>query len=106
MGGSAHLNFTAGGLVLGGGIAGYVKAKSIPSLVAGVAIGAAYLASGYTIQNGDDKKGHAMGLATSLVLVGATGPRAMRTKKFIPGGLMATIGTACGVYNAKKTYEW
>ena len=37
--GSAHLSFTMAGVCGGGGVAGYVKARSVPSLVAGLACG-------------------------------------------------------------------
>eukprot|EP00039_Didymoeca_costata_P018776 m.334925 g.334925 ORF g.334925 m.334925 type:complete len:109 (+) comp17467_c0_seq1:40-366(+) len=101
-----HLNYTVAALVGAGGIAGYVKKKSIPSLAAGVGCGLLYGLSGYLISNGSPDRGHQVGAVVSLVLVGATGPRALRTKKFMPAGLVALIGTAAGIYNAKKAYEW
>ena len=44
MGGSAHLNLTVGAIVAVGGIAGYVKGKSLPSLVGGCVMGGLILA--------------------------------------------------------------
>ena len=48
-------------IVAGGGLAGYAKKKSVPSLVAGLASGALLGYSGYAISQGDDK-GHVYAL--------------------------------------------
>ena len=47
--GASHLNLTAGLLVAAGGIMGYAKKKSLPSLIAGSVIGGCYLGSAYAI---------------------------------------------------------
>jgi len=46
MSGSSHINFTVAGLVALGGLMGYAKAKSVPSLVGGLAFGALFAYSG------------------------------------------------------------
>lgn len=81
MPGSAHASFTVGAILCAGGVMGYMKAKSKPSLFAGVGLGALMLLSGYIIQKGDDFKGHALALVTSGLVVGGTLPRAIKTQK-------------------------
>ena len=104
--GSAHLSFTMAGVCAGGGVAGYVKAKSVPSAVAGIATGALFLGSGMLIKQGNNTKGHALGLLTSAALVGAMAPRAMKTGKIMPTGLVALLGVGSAAYHAKKTMDW
>ena len=47
--GSSHISLTMGGLCAIGGLAGYLKTGSTPSLLAGVGIGGLYCYGGYLI---------------------------------------------------------
>ena len=47
-----------------GGIMGYVKSKSIPSLVAGLSFAGIYAASGAMVDAGHCKWGHQLAFAT------------------------------------------
>ena len=104
--GSAHLSFTMAGLCAGGGVVGYVRARSVPSVVAGFGCGALFLGSGLLIKQGDNVKGHGLALMTSVALVGALGPRALKTGKMMPAGAVAMLGAVSAAYHAKKTIEW
>ena len=90
-------------VALGGGM-GYVKAKSVPSLAAGVGCGALFAAAGMMITQGEDKQGHAIATGTGLLLALGMGPRGIRTGKIMPLGI-ATLGLFSAAYNAKKTHE-
>ena len=76
--------------VIFGGIFGFVKAGSRPSLIAGVLGGLLLLVSGYGIG-----QGQSWGLPLALVLI--TGllvffvVRYVRTRALMPGGLMAVL---------------
>ncbi|KAJ3117981.1 hypothetical protein HK100_000703 [Physocladia obscura] len=98
-----HLANTLAAVCGVGGIVGYAKGKSVPSLVAGIGFGALYATSGYLIKKNADY-GVELALGSSLVLVGATGPRALRTRKNVPV-LMATLGFLGSGYYAKKLYQ-
>ena len=106
MGGSAHLNFTAGGLVAAGGLVGYARAGSFGSLMGGGACGAGLIAAGVLIQRGQDFEGHALGLGWGTVLAGSMGSRFFRTGKFMPAGLAAGIGLVAALYNGTKANDW
>ena len=58
------------GICAGGGVAGYAKARSVPSAVAGLACGALFLGSGMIIKQGR-REGHGLALLTSSALVEA-----------------------------------
>ena len=104
--GASHLNLTAGALVTLGGAMGYAKKKSIPSLAAGVAFGAMYMGSAYLINNGKVKDGFKVGMVGSALLFAAMAPRAIKSKAFMPAGLIATIAGTALVYNGYQWNEW
>ncbi|KAF2164216.1 hypothetical protein M409DRAFT_25558 [Zasmidium cellare ATCC 36951] len=86
--------FILGTLTATGGITGYVRAGSIPSLAAGCTVGALYLLGGYRIQN-RATYGVELALLASVVLAGSSIPRAIKTGfKPLPTGLsvLASIG--------------
>jgi uncharacterized membrane protein (UPF0136 family) len=58
------------------------------------------------INSGQHKEGHALALVSSVLLLGGMGPRAIKTGKFMPAGLVAALGGASAVYQAKKVQEW
>lgn len=78
----------------GGGAYGYAVRGSVPSLVAGLGIGALYGYSGRLIGHGRWLDGVDLSILTSLILVGAMGPRAYRTGAAVP---MAMTGVGTGL---------
>eukprot|EP00802_Teleaulax_amphioxeia_P022445 Tamp_22891.p1 GENE.Tamp_22891~~Tamp_22891.p1 ORF type:complete len:112 (-),score=12.93 Tamp_22891:727-1062(-) len=106
MGGSAHLSFTMGALMGLGGAYAFVRKGSKASLIAGGSIGALFVGSGLLIQAGQNKNGHLLAVGSSLALVAGMGPRAVASRKFMPAGLVATIGAASGAYQAAKVQQW
>jgi len=78
--------FILGALTAGGGITGYVRTGSVPSIVAGVTVGALYGLGGLRIQN-KQPYGIELALLASLVLAGSSIPRALRSKKPLPTAL-------------------
>lgn len=100
------MNNTVSAICAVGGIAGYVKAKSKPSLIAGLTFSGLFAVSGYMIKNGHPDRGHQLATVSGAVLAAATGPRAIRSKKLVPGGILAGIGLLSLAYNGKKAYEW
>lgn len=105
MPGSAHASFAMSALLMAGGGAGYARAKSLPSLIAGVTFSGAFLLSGYWIQSGEDYKGHRLGLSASTLLSGAMLARAVKTRKPLPTGVAAIALLSAG-YHGKKTVDW
>ena len=83
-------------LTAGGGITGYARAGSVPSLAAGCSVGALYLLGGYRIQN-KQTYGVELALLASVVLAGSSLPRAIKTQKGLPIGL--SVLAAAGLYN-------
>jgi uncharacterized membrane protein (UPF0136 family) len=84
-------------LVIAGGVMGYVKARSKPSLISGLISGAALLiAWGITLGNSYSA---GMGLATCLAitLLIVFSLRFRKSNKFMPAGLMAIVSLFCAV---------
>jgi uncharacterized membrane protein (UPF0136 family) len=105
--GSAHLNLTVGGLTIVGGLIGYMKKGSHMSLIAGISMGSLLLTSGYMIAKTDYVyEAHILAGATSGIMSIAMGHRYLQTMKFMPAGLVATVGTAACAYNVMKAIEW
>mmetsp|Transcript_10800 Transcript_10800/g.14016 ORF Transcript_10800/g.14016 Transcript_10800/m.14016 type:complete len:112 (+) Transcript_10800:62-397(+) len=104
--GSAHMAFGVGGLVLAGGLMGYLKKGSKASLIASGGTAALLFASGVIVTKGYDFEGHALAFGTSSLLAVGMGMRSFKSGKFMPAGLVATIGVVSAAYQAKKTLEW
>ena len=100
------MTFSMGALMAAGGLAGYAKAKSMPSLAGGLGSAALFVAAGALIQRGDDLKGHQLALGTSSLLAGGMGYRAFSSAKFMPAGLIAALGAASAAYHFQKVQEW
>mmetsp|Transcript_73193 Transcript_73193/g.174434 ORF Transcript_73193/g.174434 Transcript_73193/m.174434 type:complete len:122 (+) Transcript_73193:87-452(+) len=103
--GAAHLNFTLGGLLSIGGVVGYLKAGSIPSLVGGLGCGSLMVASGVLVEK-DCQKAFLLGSVTSGVLTAAMLPRFIRTKKMMPTGAVTFLGLIGLAYNGMKLSQW
>jgi uncharacterized membrane protein (UPF0136 family) len=104
--GSAHLNFTLGGLVAVGGAVGYFRRGSVPSLVAGLAFGGLLIGSGVLISRGESFRGHALATGATGIMTAAMAQRYLSTGKFMPAGAVAALGAIGLAYNAKKALEW
>ncbi|PWY73963.1 MFS general substrate transporter [Aspergillus eucalypticola CBS 122712] len=76
-----------------GGITGYLRARSLPSLIAGLSVSFLYLLS-YLRLRANQPYGAEIGLLASIVLGGASIPRAIKTGKGVPTGLgvVAVLG--------------
>ncbi|KAA8634344.1 hypothetical protein SMACR_04865 [Sordaria macrospora] len=82
-------------LTVTGGIAGYARTKSKPSIIAGCAVGLLYGLGGYRIQQ-NQPHGVELGLLASVVLGGASLPRAIKLRKPVP--MMLSAIAAFGLY--------
>ncbi|KAF2858787.1 hypothetical protein K470DRAFT_118848 [Piedraia hortae CBS 480.64] len=83
-------------LTAGGGVTGYARAGSVPSLVAGVSVGSLYALGGYRMAQGQSY-GVEIALLASVLLAGSSVPRALKTRKPLPIGLSAVA--AVGLYS-------
>src|ERR1700745_2383437 len=77
-------------LTIAGGIVGYVKAGSVPSIIAGSITGVLLLVAAFLLP-----EHRAAGLATafiiSLLLAGQFVPKFLRTGRAMPAGLMSIL---------------
>ena len=87
----AILVWVFGGLVILGGVMGFLKAKSKASLISGLVFGVLLVLCGYAIYEGRTV-GLQAGALISLVLALIMGRRFLATKKFMPAGLVAGLG--------------
>jgi uncharacterized membrane protein (UPF0136 family) len=104
--GAAHLNFTLGGLVVVGGAMGYFKKGSKISLIAGLTFGSLLIGSGVLITQNESFKGHSLAAGCTGIMTVAMANRYVTTGKFMPAGLVASLGAVGLAYNVKKAIEW
>lgn len=90
--------------LLNSGVVGFAKTRSMPSLIAGLGVGALYGAAGYLIQQNKDY-GHETAVAATTLLGGAMIPRAIKTRKPVPIAL-SVISLAAGTYYVKKVIDY
>ena len=120
MGGSSHLNFSAGGLIVGAGVHSYYRHGSFGMLGTGILCGGAVIYGGVLIQKGDDYMGHSIaglsgGFLSLLLARGLLLPPKVEwsSKRYVPLAppLRAiapifTLGAVTLLYNGKKAKEW
>src|SRR5438552_14579289 len=87
-----------GALTIVGGIIGYVKAGSAPSIIAGAITGILLLVAGFLLPE-HRAAGLALALVISLLLAVQFIPKFARTGKVMPAGMM-TILSAIGIVMA------
>ncbi|XP_014295831.1 transmembrane protein 14C isoform X2 [Microplitis demolitor] len=87
--------------VAGGGILGYVKSKSIPSLAAGLLFGTILGYGAY--QTSQDPRNCAVLLGSSATLSGMMSYRYYTTGKIMPAGVIAIISAVMFIRTAVKT---
>lgn len=106
MGGSAHLSFSVGGLLVAGGAFGWAKKGSLPSLAAGAISGGLLIGSGVLIQKGHHFEGHSLGAAVSAAVAAAMGARFVKSRAMMPAGGVALLTSASAAYHCKKAIDW
>jgi uncharacterized membrane protein (UPF0136 family) len=79
-----------GGLTIVGGIIGYVKAGSLPSIIAGAITGVLLLIAGALLPE-HRAAGVATAFVISLLLAVQFVPKFIRTAKVMPAGLMSIL---------------
>ncbi|KAL3964190.1 hypothetical protein ACCO45_001194 [Purpureocillium lilacinum] len=89
-------------LTAGGGIMGYVRTRSVPSLVAGSAVGILYGIGGYRLQN-REPYGIELSLLASIILGGSAIPRAIRLRKPVP--ILLSVLSAFGLFTFGSAYR-
>lgn len=83
-----------GVLVALGGIYGYVKAQSVPSLVAGVGAGAVLVGAAIAMMRGAYQVGWWVSLVVALLLLARFVSASFKGFKWMPGGLMIILSLA------------
>jgi len=79
-----------GALTIIGGVIGYVKAGSVPSIIAGAITGVVLLIAGYILPE-HRAAGLITALVVSLLLAAQFVPKLVRTGKMMPAGLMSIL---------------
>ena len=80
-----------GVLVAAGGIMGYARAKSAPSLVAGGVSGLILIGAAVAMMRGAYQTGWWLALIVALLLLANFGYRSLSGFKMMPGGLMIIL---------------
>nr|CAH7747891.1 unnamed protein product [Callosobruchus chinensis] len=84
--------FLYAGAVAAGGIMGYYKAGSVPSLAAGLLFGSALAYGAYEVSR--DPANYTVQLATSSILAGIMGYRFYNSGKIMPAGVVCLLSVA------------
>ena len=77
-------------LVCAGGVMGYARAQSVPSIIFGLIFGTALLVCGWSMWQGS-LVAHYIAGALALLLALFFGYRFFSSGQFMPGGLMLTL---------------
>ncbi|KAG5991377.1 hypothetical protein E4U52_003749 [Claviceps spartinae] len=95
-------SYALAALTAGGGLMGFVKSGSVPSLIAGTAVGVLYGLGGYRIQN-RQPYGVELSLLASIVLGGSAFPRAIRLRKPVP--VLLSVLSAYGLLTFGRAFQ-
>ncbi|KAK3873813.1 hypothetical protein Pcinc_017154 [Petrolisthes cinctipes] len=87
-----YISYAYAAAVAVGGVVGYVKAGSVPSLGAGLLFGSVLGFGAYQLSG--DPNNYYVSLGTSAVLGGVMGMRFINSGKFMPPGLIAVMSLA------------
>eukprot|EP01103_Thecamoeba_quadrilineata_P006220 TRINITY_DN1594_c0_g1_i3.p1 TRINITY_DN1594_c0_g1~~TRINITY_DN1594_c0_g1_i3.p1 ORF type:complete len:108 (-),score=4.29 TRINITY_DN1594_c0_g1_i3:278-601(-) len=102
-----HAAYTMAALTATGGVMGYLKARSFPSLMAGLTFSALFAGSGYLIaHSATPERGHGIAAGSSLVLAGVMVSRTIRTGKTLPAGAIAGVSILSAAYQGAKVYSY
>ncbi|MDP2437828.1 MAG: TMEM14 family protein [archaeon] len=101
---SPYINVVAGVGIAAYGTYGYVKAKSVPSLVSGLLIGDLIVAAGYlTYKNKSNKVGPLVGFSTSSLLALFTARQLAKSRTPVtahsPAAILAGVSVLLGLVN-------
>jgi len=100
MSGSAYPAYVIGSLCIVGGVAGFAKRRSVPSLIGGVSVGLLYLYSADAIRKGAPNGIEAACAASALLLLSSL-PRV--TKGPVPA-VLTLLAASTGAYYGKAYY--
>ncbi|KAF8417415.1 transmembrane proteins 14C-domain-containing protein [Boletus edulis BED1] len=98
---SAIPAYAVGALCITGGVTGYLRTRSIPSIVAGIGVGVLYLWSAEQIKRGAPN-GIEGALGASAILLVSSLPRL--TKGPVPV-ILALASAGAGAYYGKTLYD-
>src|SRR5213082_1961976 len=89
--GTAKIYFIVFGiLTIAGGVVGYVKAGSLPSIIAGAITGVLLLVAGFLLPE-HRAAGIATAFVVSFLLAAQFVPKFIRTGKMMPAGMMSIL---------------
>ena len=98
--------FVFGAITLVGGVMGYVKAHSKPSLIAGGLCGVLLIVAGLLLATQPSRHwGLVLGLIVSASLAGKFLPHFLTKKTIFPAGLMAFLGIASIILTILAWYK-
>lgn len=95
-----HPAFTLSALCSIGGVMGYMRKGSLPSLIGGVAVGSLFGFAGYLLKE-NANGGLETALVASTLLLGAGLPRAIKLRKPVPMGISVLALVSLGYYGKK-----
>merc|ERR1712060_706518 len=84
-----------------GGTMGYARKGSVPSLVGGAGCGAALIGSSVLAPR-NPRLALILATVISGLLTAGMVPRAIKTKKMMPAGMVALLGIVAFLYNSSK----